>query len=166
MIATMMMMMIMIMIVEVGFFIVLAGGSGWRQRMKFVYCGAAQQTKQRQHQMIIICCWWRWKWCNHLDHISSHGSLVTCGQHVFSWPGRLLVGIATTTYPFFPCFKILFKTISISAFLCGMLWFGMFPVWVLMLYISSVWDVLMFDVFQYEMFWCCCWQGGYQELSL
>ena len=42
MIATMIM--IMIMIVEVGFFIVLAGGSGWRQRMKFVYCGSS--TKQ------------------------------------------------------------------------------------------------------------------------
>ena len=36
----------MIIIVEVGFFIVLAGGSGRRrQRLKFVYCGAAA-TKQ------------------------------------------------------------------------------------------------------------------------
>ena len=50
-----MILLVLLIIVEVGFFIVLGRGSGSRQRMKFVYCGATHQTKQPQHQMIIIC---------------------------------------------------------------------------------------------------------------
>ena len=36
----------MIIIVEVGFFIVLASGRGWRQRMKFVYCGSTHRPNK------------------------------------------------------------------------------------------------------------------------
>ena len=39
-----MILLVLLIIVEVGFFIVLGRGSGSRQRMKFVYCGADKQN--------------------------------------------------------------------------------------------------------------------------
>ena len=44
MIANIMILLVLLIIVEVGFFIVLGRGSGSRQRMKFVYCGADKQN--------------------------------------------------------------------------------------------------------------------------